>query len=213
MPRDRASSVLHPRLTYLLSALTGLPFILSHALGLALTVGFPLTPARIHLNQPRHVVWLSWVDIRCLTCLLETNLSSASRKAPTSLLVSNGCSLHPFSIKVPQALDNFSLHHLALSTLCCSFYTASRHSPWLQISYWWSLLCVLYSGLSTPYSSGHFQGRLRALCIIEHSHSFECFRSLGSYARAAVNHLERITSFVHTSSEFVCICHRKVGAL
>ena len=61
-------------------------------------------------------------------------LSSASRTTPTCcLFVSDGYSIHPFSIKMPQAWDNFPLHPLALSTSSCSFYTASWHSLWLHI--------------------------------------------------------------------------------
>jgi hypothetical protein len=41
--------------------------------------------------------------------------------------------------------------------------------------------------------------------------------AFGQWARTprvkTLNHLGRVTSFVHTSGDFVCTCHRKVGTL
>ena len=145
MPHDHASKILRcfTQLTYLLTGLT-LHIILC-SLGLK-AVSFPLTPARIHLNQPRYVVWLSWVDICCLTCLLETNPHCSLphpeqllRVAylywmviPSTLSPSKCLKLETISLSIPLRC----LPHPA----CFILHPDIHHS----FTYRWSLLCVLW---------------------------------------------------------------------
>ena len=138
MPRDHTLSCSTHLLAYILH-------IIPHSLSLTLTVSSPLTPARIHINQPRHVVWLSWVNIRCLICLLESNLIALFRIPNSSYMLPTCIGwLFPLpflhqsasgSRQFPSSSPCFV--YLILFVLYCIpiFATAS---------YQWGLLCVLW---------------------------------------------------------------------